>query len=1053
MDERRLIGGAVGSILRRGTRRARFAGRGTRRARFAGRGTSRLVALALSASTLAVTLALTAGAPAHATAASKLHLVPGYLPGLPLATKLGAAPATHRLRIGVAIKRPDTAGELALEHAMYDPSSPDYHHFLTPAEFQRRFGVKPAQTAAVERWLTGAGLSLDTTASDYLTATGTVAQLDRLFHTTINRYTFKGKQFIANAAPPAVPDTIPVLAVAGLDTVHRFTLDGLHGHPLDAPSTAATNAAGTAATTAATTLARPAAKAVGPQPGTENEFTPQELWGIYNDPGAKTLTKSDGTSDESTIHSSTTSLGQGQTIGIFGEGETSSVIAQLRLFENAMGFPKVPVRVVHTEGGPDSNYGDNTGAIEWYLDSQSSTGMAPDVSRLDFYFAKTLFDADILADFKAWANDPNGPRQMNASFGECEENPTNPITGPLAQQPYGTELGDELEAAGDPILRQATMEGRTLFSSAGDTGSGCPELVAPVVGAGNGVIIQPAPFVGYPCDSTYVVCVGGTVVSANGSTYPTASQRTAETAWGESGGGSSHFVPEPSYQDGVANINIPCETQPDGTPYSGAPPTCRGVPDVADLSGNITGDGYFIYIDGEPSSEGGTSLSSPLMMGQWARIQAAASKATQDKGGLGYANPLIYKQAKDADTCSSSPCANAPVYNRDFYDITTADYGTGNGFYNAGPGWDYVSGWGALNVANFMQDVDGTTNAADAAASPEQAAVPVTTATMTSPSGNATDPVDVSLGNEPSLDLTKATLSTSPDGSTIIATLSGPSLGSSPPNDAPGGNIFYVAWEYRGKVYYAQANQPSADTFTYSSGTTGTYGDSTTYGYTDTTNTQATGSFDAATHTVTIKVPAKEVGSPALGSALTVPQAFDQLSAAALSFTTDSSDDLTPVSTDAGKADSIGEQVIVGGAPPPPPSNSGSQTFGGSKCTRTGGPVVHARATVNRHGITARGVSSNRGCRGRIVSVGVAIARSASHDISKCRFLLPSGKFAKVTSCRPRHFLRAHGRTRWAFSRRLHLAKGVYLLWAHATNSRHQTTRNTARKHIFMRLR
>ena len=207
-------------------------------------------------------------------------------------------------------------------------------------------------------------------------------------------------------------------------------------------------------------------------------------------------------------------------MGIFGEGETSSVIAQMRLFEAAMGLPKVPVRTVLTEGAPVSAYGDNSGAIEWYLDSQASTGMAPDVSRLDFYFAKSLFDADIFQSFNAWANDPNGPRQMNASFGECEANPTNPVTGPLAQQPYGTELGDELQAMGDPILRQAAMEGRTLFASAGDTGSGCPELVAPIVGAGNGVAIQPVPFVGYPCDSQYVVCVGGTVVSANGAKYP-----------------------------------------------------------------------------------------------------------------------------------------------------------------------------------------------------------------------------------------------------------------------------------------------------------------------------------------------------------------------------------------------------------------------------------------------------------------------------------------------------------------------------------------------------
>ena len=45
--------------------------------------------------------------------------------------------------------------------------------------------------------------------------------------------------------------------------------------------------------------------------------------------------------------------------------------------------------------------------------------------------------------------------------------------GPQAQVPYGTEFGDELEPVGEPILRQATLEGRTLFTSTGDTGRSC----------------------------------------------------------------------------------------------------------------------------------------------------------------------------------------------------------------------------------------------------------------------------------------------------------------------------------------------------------------------------------------------------------------------------------------------------------------------------------------------------------------------------------------------------------------------------------------------------
>jgi subtilase family serine protease len=840
-------------------------------------------------------VALAGGSSSPAVSLGSTHMVPGVLAGLPLATQTGLAPASQVLTVGVSLQRPNTAGEIALYKQLYDPSSSQYRDFLTPAQFDQQFGVPAAQSSAVANWLKAGGLTIDTTSAtgDYFTAQGTVAQLDKLFSVTLGSYTYKGQKFVANALPPSVPTSLPIDGVVGLDTVHKFNLAGLTG---------------------------PAPKSVKPAAsgGDQDVLTPQDLWKIYNDPGFNALTRSMGTSSPATIAGSPIDLGQGQTIGIFGEGETSSVVDQLRLFEQAMGLPKVPTRTVETEGAPDSAYGDNTGAIEWYLDSQSATGMAPDVSQLDFYFAKSLFDADIFQDFNYWANDPNGPRQMNASFGECEENPTNPVTGPLAQIPYGTEFGDELEAVGDPILRQATIEGRTLFTSAGDTGSGCPELVAPVAGAGNGVAVQPVPMVGYPCASQYAVCVGGTVIGSDGTAYPQAADRSSETSWTFSGGGSSYFIPAPSFQSGVANVDHPCLSTPSGSLYSPtSAPTCRGVPDVADLSGNVLGNGYFIYIDGEPSSEGGTSLSSPLMTGQWARVQAAASTKVQQAGGLGYANETIYRQAKSADACSSSntgPCT-AKEYTRDFFDVTDSELGAGNGAYDPAPGWDYASGWGAINVANFTKDVDGSTNAALPYKGAEAGAVPVSTASMTSPSGNATDPVDVSLGNEQSLDLTGATLTASATKG-ITATLTGPALGTLPPADAVDGNSYFVAWSSGGTVYYARANESPAGQWTYTSGNTGTFGQSSTYGYNDTASSAATGSVDASTGTITVHVPLAEVGKPAKGALLAGPQAFDQIEESTpvvgLSLTTDSSDDLTPASQDGGASVSKGLYVRVG---------------------------------------------------------------------------------------------------------------------------------------------
>jgi hypothetical protein len=100
--------------------------------------------------------------------------------------------------------------------------------------------------------------------------------------------------------------------------------------------------------------------------------------------------------------------------------------------------------------------------------------MAPDLSELVLYFGTDLSDADVLKSLSTWVNDPSGPLQANASFGECETNPTNPVTGlPLftGALPVGLGLGNNLQPLAEQVLLQARAQGRTLFASTGDTGS------------------------------------------------------------------------------------------------------------------------------------------------------------------------------------------------------------------------------------------------------------------------------------------------------------------------------------------------------------------------------------------------------------------------------------------------------------------------------------------------------------------------------------------------------------------------------------------------------
>ena len=208
----------------------------------------------------------------------------------------------------------------------------------------------------------------------------------------------------------------------------------------------------------------------------------------------------------------------------------------------------------------------------------------------------------------------------------------------------------------------------------------------PVLGSTNGVATQAYPGLEWPSVSPWAVAVGGTDLTGDGNTPE---HRFTETAWEFTGGGNSTSEPAGSYQTGVASTN--CTFDPNGNPYvpvaGAAGPVCRSTPDVASISGDVvTGNGLLINSDSGADSQGaGTSLSSPLWLGVWTRIQAAAPGK-----GLGFANYKIYKLAQSSG-------------GRDFYDVTVGD----NQPYPAKPGYDNTTGWGTPEISQIMQDLTG----------------------------------------------------------------------------------------------------------------------------------------------------------------------------------------------------------------------------------------------------------------------------------------------------------------------------------------------------------
>ena len=101
-----------------------------------------------------------------------------------------------------------------------DPSSKNYHRWLTPAQFADRFGPLQAQTAAVADWLRRMGLRVESInrLARTIEAAGSVAQAEAAFQTTI----VSGGASFGNTSDPELPAEFAglIVAIHGLDNMH-----------------------------------------------------------------------------------------------------------------------------------------------------------------------------------------------------------------------------------------------------------------------------------------------------------------------------------------------------------------------------------------------------------------------------------------------------------------------------------------------------------------------------------------------------------------------------------------------------------------------------------------------------------------------------------------------------------------------------------------------------------------------------------------------------------------------------------------------------------------
>lgn len=326
-------------------------------------------------------------------------------------------------------------------------------------------------------------------------------------------------------------------------------------------------------------------------------------------------------------------------IGIVTEGDLSQVLLDLRQYEKENTLPQVPYQVVTT--GPAST--DTSGIDEWDLDSQSSSGIADNLKQITFYNTASLGDADLIPDYEKIVSQ-NTVKAVNMSFGGCET--LEYLSGGML--------------TADIAFEQGVAEGITFFASTGDAGAACGLLIN--LGLPDTGLIG---VVEYPSSSPYVVAVGGTTLFIDSS-----NNYIDEISWDAGGGGNSLWETAQPWQNGVV-------------PLGNSTTALRGTPDIAmDADNNLSP--ALIVVNGADTGVGGTSLSSPLSVGSWARMQSAHDNC------YGFAAPIFY-------SFISSYLKAA----KDFHDITI---GT-NGLYFATTGWDYTTGIGSIDITAVEKDL------------------------------------------------------------------------------------------------------------------------------------------------------------------------------------------------------------------------------------------------------------------------------------------------------------------------------------------------------------
>jgi len=455
----------------------------------------------------------------------------------------------------------------------YDPSSPDFHQWLSPQQIGAQYGPAPADIAAITGWLSSQGFTVKNVAPDgmSITFTGSAGQAESAFHTEIHNLSVNGKMHIGNMTAPQIPAALAPV-VAGIKGLHNFLPHPMHrvgstvkfnpdahgwvklqssrGAHFAAGSFRAP-APGASANSASSTKPNFSFTIPGSNDVLEEDVAPYDFAKIYSLP--------------STWPSSTN--GSGQTIVIIGTSDIEQ--SDVSAYKTAFGLPTgLSLVTAHGPDGDPGNCGGNPDTdactigdvVENSNDVEVSGAVAPSAQIVlvtDAYNSQTDPTNDPLYDGAQWVIDNayvsgsqvSGARIMSMSYGGCEL-----FNGTAATVAYNN------------LWETAYAAGIAVFVSTGDSGStSCDDGEDGYYG--NPYEAQYGLSVSAQASSPYDTAVGGTDFSwcnptviqsgSNAGYIQGCSSSNASTYWNTSNSSQQSsakgYVPETPWNDTCEN--------------------------------------------------------------------------------------------------------------------------------------------------------------------------------------------------------------------------------------------------------------------------------------------------------------------------------------------------------------------------------------------------------------------------------------------------------------------------------------------------------------------